>query len=107
MNLVRRLGEVNPERLAGEVAALRKESENLRLALGVRVATYVRMINLGKGDVLVVRPPRGISIRPEAWSAVLEHVSKLLKDRLGWDGPILCEGSAEVEKRAGGPDGQH
>jgi hypothetical protein len=107
MNLVRRLGEVNPERLAGEVASLRKESENLRLALGVKVATYVRTINLGKGDVLVVRPPKGISIRPEAWVAVLEHVSKLMKDRLGWEGPILFEGNMEISKQVGGSDGQH
>ena len=101
------MGEVNPGRLADEVALLRRESENLRLALGVKIATYVRTINLGERDVLVVRPPKGISIRSEAAQAVLEHVAKLLKDRLGWEGPILFESQAEISKKVGGSGDQH
>lgn len=101
------MGEVNPERLADEVGVLRKENENLRIALGVKVATYARSINLVKGDVLVVRPPKGVSIRPEAAQAVLEHTAKVLRDRLGWDVPVLFESQATVEKKVGGSDDQH
>jgi len=90
---------MNPGRLADDVVALRKEVENLRVALGVKVATYVRTLGLARGDVLVVTPPKGVSIPPEA----LEHTAKMLRDRLGWDVPVLVEGQATVGK-AGGTD---
>jgi len=96
------MGQVNPERLASEVAELRKSVDDLRIALGAKIATYVRTIGLAEGDMVVIRPPNGISIRIEDLAEVAEHAAKLLENRYGRPIPVIVESGAVVEKREGG-----
>lgn len=102
MNLVRRMGEVNPDRLASEVAELRRSVEDLRIALGAKIATYVRKIGLEEGDMIVIRAPDGISIRIEDLAEAAEHAAKLLENRYGRPIPVVVESGAIIEKREGG-----
>lgn len=101
MSAVKRMAHVNPERLASEVAELRKAVDDLQIALGAKIATYVRTIGLAEGDMVVIRA-QGISTRTEDLAQVAEHAAKILENRYGRPIPVIVESGAVIEKRQGG-----
>lgn len=102
MNVVRRLAEVNPEKLIGDLKELQRAVEDMRIALGAKISTYVRKIGLEENDVLVIRMPDGISMRPEDLLEAANHAAKLLENRYGRPIPVIAEIGSTIDKRQGG-----
>jgi len=101
-SLIRRLAQTNPERLVRDLDELQRAVEDMRIALGAKIATYVRTINLEEGDMVVIRPPDGISIRKEDLAEAAGHAAKLLENRYGRPIAVVVESGATIEKRQGG-----
>lgn len=101
MNLIRRLGDLDPAKLAGEVQKLRRERDALRDSLSMKLSAHIRTLDLQKGDVLLVQKPGPLD--PKLAAEVLDGLSTRLRQRYGWEGAIiLLDGGSEV--RAVTPD---
>lgn len=87
MDMVRRMGELDPERLAAEVYRLRKERDALRDSLAMKLSAHVATMTLGEDDVLLVRKHGRLD--PGTAAEALEGLAKRLRQRYGWEGAII------------------
>lgn len=87
MPMVRRMAELDPERIAGEVARLRRERDALRDSLALKLSAHVTTLSLQAGDVLLVRK-HGRLDRETAQEA-LAGLAQRLRQRYSWEGAII------------------
>lgn len=97
--MVRRLAEVAPEKLLGDIEELRRDRDALKQALAMKVVEYAKKLTLLKSDILILKPPAtNPMISTESLAEVGVAVAQSLKTRMGWEGSILIEAGARVEK---------
>jgi hypothetical protein len=98
-NMVRRLAEVAPENLARENEELRRDRDALKQALSMKIGEHVRTLTLGKNDILIFKPPTtNPMISTESLAEVGLAMAQSLRARAGWEGTILIEAGALVER---------
>lgn len=96
MSLIKRMGEVAPEKLASEVARLRQERDDLKKALMFKMSAQIATLKLAKDDIVLIHAFKGVGT-----SLVTETVEALC-DRLrsvhGWEGTAFVQsGTMSVE----------
>ena len=87
MDMVRRMGELDPQRLASEVQRLRRERDALRDSLAMKLSAYIATMTLREEDVLLVR--KHARLDPKTAGEALEGLAKRLRQRYGWEGAII------------------
>ncbi len=89
MDLIRRLGDIAPERLVGEIERLRRERDALRDSLVLKLSDHVRTLEIEPHEVLLVKK---LGRLDEALTAeVLEGLCERLRLRHNWTGVIVLE----------------
>ena len=87
MDMVRRMGELNPERLASEVQRLRRERDALRDSLAMKLSAHIATMELREDHVLLVR--KHSRLDPATAAEALEGLAKRLRQRYSWEGAIV------------------
>ena len=87
MNLIRRLGDLNPARLAAEVQRLRQERDALRDSLSMKLSAHVATMSLQPDDVLLVR--KHGKLDPVTAGEALAGLADRLRQRYSWEGAII------------------
>lgn len=89
MNMIRRMAATTPDSLFAEVTAARAERDNLREAITIKLSEYVRSLNVGKDDIIIVRRIGQMPV--EQLAQALEGMVERLRVRTGWEGVVVVE----------------
>lgn len=93
--MIRRMGEVDPARLAGEVQRLRRERDALRDSLAMKLSAHVTTMGILPDDVLLVR--KHGQLDPATAGEALAGLADRLRQRYSWEGAIIMlDGHDEV-----------
>lgn len=93
--MMKRLVEVAPEKMMGELDALQRDRDALKQALATKIMDYVKTLSLTKDDVLILKPPpTNPMVTVESLTEVAVAVTERLKARTGWQGVMLVEAGA-------------
>lgn len=87
MDVVRRMGELDPERLVKEVQRLRRERDALRDSLAMKLSAHVATMELRHGDVLLVR--KHARLDKATAGEALTGLAQRLRQRYEWEGAII------------------
>lgn len=97
MSLIKRMAEVAPDKLAGEILRLRTERDDLKKALTFKMSAHVATLKLEKTDVLLVRVFKEID--PALVAETVEALCDRLRATHGWEGAVLVQsGMSTVER---------
>lgn len=99
MNLMKRMGELAPDKVVNELEATRRDRDALKQALAIRITDYLKTLTLNPNDVLILKPPASnpnVSIKSLTEIAMM--VTDRLKARAGWEGVLLIEAGACLKR---------
>lgn len=97
MNLMKRMGELAPDKVVKELEVTRNDRDALKEALAIRITDYLKVMTLKPNDVLILKPPptkSNVSVTSLTEIALL--VTDRLKARAGWEGVLLIEAGAII-----------
>jgi len=99
MSLMKRMGDLAPDKVVNELEATRRDRDALKQALSIRIVDFLKVLTLKPNDVLILKPPASRpNVSVESLTEIAMMVTDRLKARAGWEGVLLIEAGASLTR---------